>query len=140
MVEQYNFFLKINKQNFIDFLRFIVLGSLAVFLNFFSRIILSTEFNFLISVTLAQCIGMLAAYFLFKNYLFQRSNSSFQWLRFVMVNLLSVIIVLIVSHILVYFLLPAVGIFKYKYEIAHFIGIGSTAITSFVLHKFWTFS
>jgi hypothetical protein len=30
--------------------------------------------------------------------------------------------------------------FKYKYEIAHFIGIGSTAVSSFVLHKFWTFS
>jgi len=140
MVEQYKFLYRINKQNFVEFLRFITLGSLAVFLNFFSRIILSAEFNYFISIILAQCIGMFAAFVLFRNYLFAPSNRSFQWLRFIMVNLFSLVIILSVSHILVDYLLPTFGIIKYKYEIAHFIGIGSTVVSSFILHKFWTFS
>lgn len=136
MVERY----KINKKNFIIFFNFITLGALAGFLNFFSRIILSLVFNFHISVLVAQIFGMFVAFFLFRNYVFKAEKRSSQWVRFLMVNIISLIIVLIVSHIFAYFLLPSIGIHRFKYEIAHLIGIGSTVITSFLLHKFWTYS
>ena len=140
MEEQFKFLLEVSKRNFKDFLHFIAIGLLAVCVNFFTRIVFSMEFNFFISVLLSQCIGMIFAFYLFKNYLFKSSKRSFQLLKFLMVNLLSLLIILIISHTMAFFLLPAVGILKFKYEIAHFIGIGSTAFTSFILHKYWTFS
>jgi len=120
--------------------KFIFFGGIAAAINFLSRIVLSLKLNFTLSIFIAHFIGMFCAYFLFKNFVFRSKNSKFQSLRFVTVNIFSLLIVLFVSLVFANKILPAVGISIFKHEIAHFIALSCTVFSSFILHKFWTFS
>ncbi len=83
---------------------------------------------------------MLIAYNLFNRFVFkQDKKNNFRIIRFVVVNLFSLITVLLVSFLFFDFILPFLSITLFSHEIAHFFGIASTAFLSYFLHKKWTF-
>lgn len=125
-----------------DFFKFLLVGGLAAGVNFLSRILLNNFFSFLISIIIAYIIGMIVAFFLNRIFVFKprRNNISKQFAYFTLINVLAVIQTVIVSLFFADFLFPKINIVSYREEIAHLIGISVPIFTSFLGHKYITFS
>ena len=122
-------------------LRFLALGGIAAGTNLVARWILQPFVGFEIAVAGAYVCGMIVAYCLFRAFVFGasgRSVASEAW-RFTVVNLVSMGLVWLISVGLARHAFPALAFTWHADDIAHFIGVLSPAITSWIGHKRYTF-
>lgn len=121
--------------------RFLALGGLAAGVNLVARWVLQPWMGFEAAVAVAYVCGMVVAYTLFRLFVFGssgRSVASEAW-RFTLVNLVSMVLVWLISVALARHIFPGIGFRWFADEIAHFIGVLSPALTSWVGHKRYTF-
>ena len=122
--------------------RFLALGGIAAGTNLVARWVLQPFIGFEIAVAIAYICGMVVAYTLFRAFVFGasgRSVASEAW-RFTVVNLVSLVLVWLISVGLARFAFPAIGFTWYADDIAHLIGVLSPALTSWIGHKKYTFA
>lgn len=124
-----------------EFMQFLIVGGFAALVNFVSRIIINEWVNYRIAVMLAYLIGMLTAFVLSKMYVFEKSGRHhLHELRdFTIVNIFAVIQVWIISVGLAEYIFPAIDYTFYAPEVAHLIGLGIPAVTSYLGHKYFSF-
>ncbi len=121
--------------------RFLALGGIAAGVNLVARWAFQPFTGFEAAVALAYVCGMIVAYTLFRVFVFGasgRSIASEAW-RFTVVNLVSMVLVWLISVGLARFAFPAIGFTWFADDIAHFIGVLSPAMTSWIGHKKYTF-
>jgi putative flippase GtrA len=125
-----------------EFLKFLMTGGLAALANLASRYALNLIMPFEAAVAVAYLIGMTTAYDLARLYVFQRSGRSVasEFRRFAIVNVVALAIVWLVSVGLARLLFPAVGFAWHADDIAHLIGVLSTAVSSYFGHRLYTFA
>ena len=124
-----------------EFFQFLLVGGLAAGINFISRIGFSEFFSYRVAIIFAYIVGMLTAFILSKHYVFEQSGRPFKdELRdFTIVNIFAVIQVWLISVGLAEYLFPKVSFTFYPEEIAHLIGLGIPAVTSYFGHKHFSF-
>lgn len=121
--------------------RFLALGGLAAGVNLVARWALQPLIGFEQAVAVAYVCGMVVAYNLFRVLVFGasgRSVTSEAW-RFTVVNLVSMVLVWVISVGLARHAFPALAFTWHADDIAHFIGVLSPALTSWIGHKRYTF-
>jgi putative flippase GtrA len=125
-----------------EFLKFLMTGGLAALANLASRYALNLVMPFEAAVVAAYLIGMTTAYILARLFVFQRSGRSVasEVRRFAIVNVVALVIVWLVSVGLARLLFPAVGFTWHADDIAHLIGVLSTAVSSYFGHRLYTFA
>lgn len=124
-----------------QFMVFILTGGFAAAINFGSRFFYNTFVGFSAAVTLAYFTGMVTAFILAKLFVFQISSHSTakSAALFALVNVFAFAQTWIVSMVLAYHLLPAMGIEEFDKAIASAVGISIPVFTSFIAHKYITF-
>ena len=124
-----------------EFARFIAVGGVAALANLISRYFLDFLMPFEIAVVIAYGVGMVVGFFLFRGTLFRgRPITRRMILRFVWVNLFGATLAWAVSSVMARQVLPMIGWTFHPFEIAHFCGVAAPAITSYFLHKHYTFA
>jgi len=133
--------LRASFENLPALVRFLALGGIAAGVNLVARWLLQPLVGFEAAVALAYVCGMVVAYNLFRLFVFGasgRSVASEAW-RFTIVNLVSMVLVWLISVSLARYVFPAIGFRFFADDVAHFIGVLSPAITSWIGHKRYTF-
>ncbi len=129
------------RASFLEFVRFVALGGIAALANLVARYLLNFFMPFEVAVVLAYMVGMVIAFFLFQRMLFGGEGASPRRVsRFIQVNILGAALAWLVSTIMARTVLPAIGWTWQPFEVAHFCGVATPAITSYFLHKFYTFA
>jgi len=124
-----------------EFARFLAVGGVAALANLISRYLLDLLMPFEVAVVLAYGVGMVVGFFLFRGTLFRgRAITRRMILRFVWVNLFGATLAWAVSSVMARQVLPMIGWTFHPFEIAHFCGVAAPAITSYFLHKHYTFA
>lgn len=120
---------------------FVVAGGIAAAANYGSRFAFSLWFSYPVAIVLAYLVGMMVAFVLMRQYVFDAVGRELlpQIVKFVGVNALAVIQTLVVSLLLARWILPAMGVVHYVEAIAHAVGVAVPIATSYVLHKHATF-
>ncbi len=123
-------------------LRFLLAGGFAAFVNWVVRFPLSLVMPFAPAVALANIIGMVVGFVIYRRYVFPGSRREFshQVRDFIIVNLLSMIVVVAVSVIFADHLLPMMGLAWHTEAIAHAIGIAAGAVSNFFGHRQFSFA
>jgi putative flippase GtrA len=123
-----------------QFLGFVVTGGLAACVNLGSRFVYNHWLDFSTSVVLAYLTGMVTGFFLVRSFVFTQSTTSMQRSAFffVLINGVAVLQTWAVSMIL-YHLLPLVGIHRFVPELAHAVGVAVPVFTSYLGHKKFSF-
>ncbi len=124
-----------------QFLIFLSMGGAAAAVNWLSRIALSTVLAFGPAVVIAHLIGMVVAFLGMRAFAFRVSGpgAGQEFGRFFLVNLVSIAQTWAVSELLLLLLAGPVGNRAVAEAAAHGIGISSTVITSYWLHRRFTF-
>ncbi|MDR2352713.1 MAG: GtrA family protein, partial [Deltaproteobacteria bacterium] len=123
--------------------KFIVSGGIAAFVNLISRWILFHFLPYTVSITIAYILGMLTAFIIFKFFVFdsgQSGKTKKEVLFFILVNIFALIQTLIISVFLAEILFPYIDFKFYPYDIAHIIGVAIPVLSSYLLHKKFTFA
>lgn len=123
------------------FIRFLLTGGFAALINLGSRYVLNEFMSFEAAVAAAYLAGVVVAYVLAKIFVFDKSGAAVaaEFRRFVMVNILSLAIVWCVSVGLAIYVFPGLGLRWHAEAVAHFIGVLSPALVSYLTHKHYTF-
>lgn len=126
-----------------EVLKFLVVGALAALINWLARFPLSWVMTFEHAVIGAYAIGMVSGYLLYRRYVFTTANSPV-WLqvtKFAVVNAVGIVVVTLVASALARIVLPQFLSDQALIEaIAHGAAIGTSAVTSFFGHKWFTFA
>ena len=124
------------------FLRFLIVGGSAAVLNIILRIIIDIYFSYVFSIINAYIIAMIYAFALNKKYVFKSKSQTigYEFIKFTVVNIFSVIMILLMSLFLTNIFFPFISLKWYPNDLAHIISVFSTAITSYILHKLYTFN
>jgi putative flippase GtrA len=124
------------------FSMFVVASGLSVPVNLASRVLFSLVVPFEIAVVLSHICGMVTAFTLSKLFVFEPSGRPVwsEFTKFTLVNMVSLAQTWIVAVGLVKFVWPVVGMSFYPELTGHFIGLATTAITSYVGHKRLSFA
>lgn len=125
-----------------EFVAFVITGGFAAGVNWISGMILHQFMALEIAVVIAYIIGMITAYTLSRIFVFEKSGRSVwdEFIRFTLVNMVALVQVWLVTMALVRFVFPAIDWTWFAPEIAHGIGVASPVITSYLGHRFFTFS
>ncbi len=124
-----------------EFAKFIAVGGIAALANLVARYFLDFIMPFEVAVVLAYGVGMVVGFFLFRGTLFKgRDISGALIVRFVWVNIFGATLAWAVSSVMARQLLPAIEWTFHPFELAHFCGVAAPAITSYFLHKHYTFA
>ncbi len=123
-----------------QFLGFVITGGLAACVNFGSRMVYNRWLDFSSSVVLAYLTGMVTAFILARLFVFRDGSQSVQKSAaiFALVNVVAVLQTWGISMVL-YYLLPLVGVVSYVPEIAHAVGVMVPVFTSYLGHKKYSF-
>lgn len=123
------------------FLRFLFAGGFATLVNLGSRVLLSRVVSYEVAILIAYGFGILTAWILMRLLVFAPSGRSMaaELLRFVLVNVVGLIQVEAISVALVRTVFPALGFTTFPELVAHFIGLMSLTLTSYFLHKKFTY-
>ena len=124
-----------------QFFTFLLTGGIAAVVNFASRILYNRLVGFSAAVTFAYLTGMVTAFILAKFFVFQESShSTFRSaVLFTAVNIFAFSQTWIVSMVLAYHILPALGVRTFGKDIASFVGIVVPVFSSFLAHKHISF-
>ena len=125
-----------------QFPTFLITAGVAALANMASRYFLNLYISFELSVFLAYCVGVVVAYTLAKYFVFISRNKDLglEFLRFIIVNVISLAIVWTVSVSLRNIIFPEFEMDFYPETVSHIIGVASPAIFSFFAHKTYTFN
>lgn len=121
---------------------FLLTAGIAALANLASRFFLNIYISFELSVFLAYCVGVVVAYTLAKYFVFVSRNKDLglEFLRFIVVNIISLAIVWMVSVSLRNIIFPGFDMNFHPETVSHIIGVASPAIFSFFAHKTYTFN
>ena len=124
-----------------EFSLFVLAGSIAAIVNIISRIILTIFLNFEISIFISYLIAMVSSYILQRKYVFKTTKKSYKksFAAFSLVNLVALIQVWIFSLLIKIWLINFISSVALVELIAHCIGVGIPAFTSYYGHKYITF-
>lgn len=124
-----------------QFLLFLLTGGFAAIVNFGSRIVLNHWMSYPVAVALAYGFGMVTAFVLARLLVFSATSQPMHRsaLYFALVNAVAVAQTWVISMLLAYYALPALGVTRYAPEIAHAVGIVVPVFTSYLGHKHWSF-
>ena len=128
--------------NIYMYLLFIVSGGVSVIFNLMTRMLLNCIFPFEFSVAVSYIVGVLVAFVMMKTFVFKKSNGTTkqQFLKFTLVNCYGFLQTIFLSHIFLRILNRLEVSFIIQNEfIAHFVALGCLAISSFILHFYFTF-
>lgn len=124
-----------------SFLKFTFVGGVAAAVNFISRIFIHKISNFNTAIISAYLIAMITSFFLMKAFVFSKTKNSFlkSGTYFVLVNMVGIFLCWFVSIVFAYYILPQFNFDKYRFEVAHALGIMAPTFTSFLGHKYLSF-
>lgn len=118
-----------------------MVGGVAAVVNLAARYGFSQWMSFELAVALAFPFGLVTAFALSKRLVFapsgQPAKTEFSW--FLMINLAALVQVWLISIALARWLLPTLNYTFYPLETAHFVGVATPMITSYLGHKYLTF-
>lgn len=127
--------MKIKKQFFV----FLIYGALAALINIFIRWLVNFYFNFNLSVILGHMAGMVFAFICFREMVFlSKNNKTKEVSKFIVSNIISFSYIFIMSNTLL-IIFSKFLFTSSAANISHILAVGSSAIISFLLHKFFTF-
>jgi putative flippase GtrA len=123
------------------FVFFVAAGGVAATANYASRFGFSVWFSYPVAIVLAYLVGMLVAFLLMRQYVFDGRGKHVgqQVLKFTVVNLLAVLQTLVVSLVLALWALPALGLVDHAEALAHAVGVAVPVVTSYFGHRHATF-
>ena len=118
-----------------------VAGGVAACGNFGSRFVFSFLLPYGLSVLLAYLVGMLIAFVLMREHVFDASAGLVapQIVRFIAVNVVALAQTVAISLLLAYWLLPAFGFLEHAEAVGHLVGVLVPVGTSYFGHKLVTF-
>jgi putative flippase GtrA len=126
--------------NQLSFLSFVLTGSISAFLNLGVRHLLSYVIFFEAAVACAYVVSTAVAFTLARKFVF---GTGAEWeidlARFVAVNVYGFLQVLAVSTLLLRLLFPLIEFHWHPEDVAHFLGLATLAVTSFYLHRHFSF-
>jgi putative flippase GtrA len=124
-----------------QFVLFLLVGGTAAAVNLGSRVVYSLWLGFSWAVIFAYVSGMLTAFLLDRQFVFKKGKHSLRRsaLYFVLVNLAGMAQTWGVSMWLAGSLLPSLGLTQNVEALAHLVGVGVPAFTSFLGHRYLTF-
>ena len=118
-----------------QFLIFIGVGVVSVFLHWLARIVLSVWFSFSVAIFLSYFFGIIVAYELNKKFVFLDGKRSIvQFNKYFLINLLFLPIVLLVS-ITVRDLLFDAGVIYHIEKISHGVAVCIPPFATFLIYK-----
>lgn len=125
-----------------EFLLFAVVGGFAAAVNWLSRMGFSLVMPFEYAIVIAYVVGMTVAYTLNRVLVFERSGRAVhdEYTRFAIVNVIALVQVWLVSVALANFVFPALNWTFYPEAMAHGVGVASPIVTSYLGHRFFTYS
>lgn len=125
-----------------QFGKFLMTGGLAALVNIVLRWVFNFAMPFEFAVAAAYLIAMTVAFGLNKVLVFEPSSlpAKTQFLRFAMVNVVSLVIVWAVSVGLYRIIFPAIGMTWYPDTVSHIAGVLAPVFVAFRLHKSFSFS
>lgn len=123
------------------FALFVITGSIAAGVNIFSRWLLGHLFSFEVSIGIAFLFGVTTAFFLARIFVFEpvAGDAHGQFVRFVLVNVIALAQVWLISVGLARMVFPAIGFVWQPELVAHVIGVMSPIVSSYLLHKHFSF-
>jgi putative flippase GtrA len=97
---------------------------------------------FAAAVAVANIIGMACGFVAYRTFVFPASTRPLkrQLADFTVVNLVSMVVVIIVSVIFADYLLPSLGMHWQAQPISHAIGIAAGAVTNYFGHRQYSFA
>ena len=124
-----------------EFMQFLVVGGVAAGVNFLSRIGFSELVSYRVAIVLAYLVGMTTAFILSKRYVFDATGRHYldELKDFTIVNIFAVAQVWLISVGLAEVFFPYIKFSFYPEEVAHLIGLGIPAVTSYFGHKYFSF-
>ena len=124
------------------FIAFLLTGGLAAGINVGSRLVFGLVMPYEAAVTIAYLVGMTAAFFLARMFVFASSGRSLhvEYGRFALVNVASLVQVLAVSVGLAKLVFPALHMTWNAELIAHVVGVLSPVLVSYQGHKRFSFA
>lgn len=124
-----------------ELIKFLFCGAIAALANFSSRFAFDEFMPYEIAVSLAYLLGMIVAFVLFQKFVFGDAGDStfIQVFRFILVNIVGLLVAVGVSSVLARMILPWIGWSLMPYTVAHLIGIMAPTVTSYFGHKFFTY-
>ena len=124
-----------------QFGRFLVVGGIAAAINVVSRILYGAWVDYSISIVLAYLTGMVAAFFMARRFVFTpgRNSARRSAAIFTLVNAVALLQTWVVSITLADHVFPTLGIRQHTETMAHVIGVGVPAFTSYIGHREWSF-
>lgn len=126
-----------------QFATFLGVGGVAALANLSSRFLFASFASFEASVLLAFFVGLTTAFVLNRALVFSEARGT-TWkteaVRFLIVNLAGLVVTLGAAVGCLRVLLAAFGPAGWVEGLAHLIGLGCSAITSYVAHRTWTFA
>ena len=123
------------------FLRFLLTSGAAAGVNITARYLLEFTVRYEVAVAIAYLFGMVTAFVLARRYVFDARHNAVggQFVRFSGVNAIAFAQVWLISVGLARWLFPAVGFHWQAETVAHVIGVASPAVTSYFLHRHFSF-
>lgn len=124
-----------------QFTAFLVAAGSSVPVNLLSRVLFSEWVPYGVAVLLAHGVGMVTAYTLSRQFVFEQTGRSVasELGRFAAVNVVSATLTWAVSVSLVDFAFPAVHFTLQPELIGHVLGLAVASLTSFVGHRHFSF-
>jgi putative flippase GtrA len=124
-----------------QFLAFVVAGGTSVVFNLAARHALSAVVPFEAAVAMAYVVGVAVAFAMNRWLVFRDARGSLarQGARFAAVNLVGLAQVWLVSVALLRWVFPALSMQWHAEWVAHFLGLATLTVTSFVAHKRYSF-
>ena len=131
----------LSKKTIREFTLFVLTSGFAALVNILSRIFFSTFTAYEWAVFLAYIVGMLTAYFLSRQFVFESSGQSVkrEMTGFIFINIIAVIQVWGVSVALYKWFFPLLGWTFEPALLAHICGVVSPIFTSYFGHKYISF-
>ena len=124
-----------------QFTHFVLAGGVAAAANYGSRFIFSAWFSYPAAIVLAYVIGMVTAFVLMRQHVFDARDKPMgrQVFLFTIVNVLAVLQTLVVSLVLARWILPGMGMVTHVEAIAHLVGVIFPIGSSYLGHRYATF-
>lgn len=124
-----------------QFVRYVAAGGFAAAANYGSRFVFSTWFPFETAVVLAFFVGLTMGFVLMRQFVFEGAGKPVapQAAKYVLVNLVALVLTVSVSSLMARWLLPALGVGRHVEAIAHAFGVAVPVLTSYFGHRWATF-
>lgn len=125
-----------------QFFRFVIAAAISIPFNIVARLLLSCFFGFEVAVIGAHIVGMVVAYGAMRKRVFKSSGRRVgsELSRFAVVNFISLAQTWIVSIGILALVPLSLGSAVYRESLGHIIALSTTALTSFMLHRAFSFS